>query len=70
MRAKRGNQSLQQAAGDAGVPFSTLSRIERGTHAPSADTALALARWLGWSMEQVMEASKTPIIPEDGHGGP
>lgn len=33
------------------------------THAPSADTARALARWLGWTVEQVFEAAETPAEP-------
>lgn len=32
----------------------------RGTHRPSADTARALARWLGWTVEQVLEAADQP----------
>ena len=46
------------------MPQTTLSRIERGTHAPSVATALALAKWLGWSVEQVIEAAATPARSE------
>jgi hypothetical protein len=35
-------------------------RLERGTHRPSYDSAVKLARWLGWTVEQVMEAAAAP----------
>lgn len=54
-----------EAASQAGVPHTTLSRLERGTHRPSADTALVLARWLGWTMEQVMAAADEPAPVTD-----
>lgn len=63
MRAHRGTRTQRDTEEATGIPRSTLGRLELGTHAPSADTALALARWLGWTMEQVMEASKTPADP-------
>lgn len=62
VRAKRAG-SQHAAADDAGVRRETLSRIERGAHQPSIGTALALARWLGWSVEQVIEAARTPATP-------
>lgn len=43
------------------VTGTTLSRIERGTHQPSLSTAIALAKWLGWTVEQVAEAAETKI---------
>lgn len=51
---------LQAAGVEVGVSYVTLSGLERGTHRPSADTARKLARWLGWTMEQVFEASGKP----------
>jgi DNA-binding XRE family transcriptional regulator len=45
------------------VHFSTLAKLERGAHNPSIDTTIALARWLGWSAEQVIEAARTPATP-------
>lgn len=60
MRAARGVEDQDAIGVKLGVSRPTLSRLERGTHQPSADTALKLARWLGWSMEQVMEAAKAP----------
>lgn len=60
VRNRRSGVSQENAADDAGVPRGTLSRIERGTHRPTYDTAKALAIWLGWTIEQVMEASGVP----------
>lgn len=54
VRKKRGDLSQVDAAQAAGVPRATLSRLERGTHRPSYDTAVKLARWLGWTVEEVM----------------
>lgn len=44
-----------------GVAETTISHQERGTHRPSYDTAVKLARWLGWTVEQVMEAAAQPV---------
>lgn len=63
LRARRANRTQEDAAVDAGVQAPTLSRIERGTHRPSIDTAMALARWLGWSVEEVMAAASTASSP-------
>ena len=59
--AHRAEQTLTGIAEQLGVTNPTLSRIERGTHRPSYDTALALSRWLGWTVEQVMEAAGQPV---------
>jgi DNA-binding XRE family transcriptional regulator len=48
-------------ANAAGLPRFTLSRIERGTHRPTYDTARALATWLGWTVDEVMVAAETPV---------
>lgn len=66
--AKRGGASLEAVAVEVGVPYTTLSRVERGTHAPSIATALKLAKWLGWTVEQVVEAAAQPA-PEQPEGG-
>lgn len=42
------------------MPRSTIASIERGSHRPSLDTARTLARWLGLSVEQVVDAADTP----------
>lgn len=60
LRRRRDGRSQAYVSKEAGVPAATLSRIERGTHEPSTKTALALARWLGWSVERVLEAAKAP----------
>lgn len=59
IRAKRGAASLESLAPDLKLSHPTLSRIERGTHQPSYSTAKALAKWLGWTVEEVMEAAES-----------
>lgn len=61
LQNRRGTSTQREAAKVMGVHHATLARIERGTHRPSADTAVALAKWLGWSVEAVLEAAKTPV---------
>jgi transcriptional regulator with XRE-family HTH domain len=46
VREHRGNQSLRQAAADAGVSFSTMSRVEAGSQ-PDLASFTALCAWLG-----------------------
>ena len=46
LRDRRGRLSIRQAAEDAGVSFSTLSRVEAG-HQPDLATFLRLCAWLG-----------------------
>lgn len=58
--ARRGGRSLQDIGGEMGVSYMTLSSIERGAHRPSVDTAVKLARWLGWTVERVIEAATEP----------
>jgi len=60
MRLARGAAPLHEVATSVGVTYTTLSRIERGTHRPSYDTAKALAVWLEWTVEEVMEAAGRP----------
>lgn len=50
-----------EAGEEAGLPHTTLSRLERGTHRPSADTARKLATWLGWTVEEVLDAADQPV---------
>lgn len=55
----------ESSAASMAVPCGTLARLERGTHRPSADTARALARWLGWTTDQVLDAADQPApLPE------
>jgi DNA-binding XRE family transcriptional regulator len=65
LRSKRADQSQADAAEEANVPRFTLSRIERGAHRPTYDTAKALATWLGWSVDEVMTAAETPVEPPE-----
>lgn len=59
IRARRSGRQVDAAA-ELGVSRSTLAEAERGTHAPSLATARALARWLGWSLEDVLDAAERP----------
>lgn len=61
LRDRRGERRQEDVVSECGVPRPTLARIERGTHAPSLETARALATWLGWSIEQVIAAAETPV---------
>ena len=63
IRARRSAAGQTATAADIGVARTTLAQIERGEFTPSINTALALARWLGWSVEQVIEAARTPATP-------
>lgn len=64
IREHRGALTLREVGEALDVSHATLGRIERGAHAPSVDTAIALARWLGWSVEQVIKAARTPVQTE------
>lgn len=61
IRDQRAGRSQRGIADAVGVPAATLSRLERGTHRPSADTARKLATWLGWTVEQVLDAADQPV---------
>lgn len=65
LRAARGQEDQEELGLRLKLSRPTLSRLERGTHRPNADTALKLARWLGWTMEQVMQAADQPALPTD-----
>lgn len=43
----------EELAARSGISQGTISRIERGSPAPSVDTALALARALGTTVEHL-----------------
>ena len=68
LQSKRGDMSQRSADIAAGVERSTIGRIERGAHLPSFPTALKLARWLGWTVEQVMEAAGEAAELQAGPG--
>lgn len=60
MTKRRGHQQQRDVARELGTTDATISRIERGLNVPTPDLALGLARWLGWTMEQVYEAARQP----------
>ena len=65
MTTKRGASSGDATALELGIDRGTYYRLERGDHQPSYATARALAAWLGWTTDQVMEAAeKTAPSPE------
>jgi hypothetical protein len=53
-----GGHELPEDRALTGISFPTIHRLEHGLHRPSVDTALKLARWLGWTLEEVVEASR------------
>ena len=57
------DRSIEEIAEEIGVNLMTLSRVERGQGRPSATTARRLARWLGWSTDDVLDAAETPAEP-------
>ena len=59
IQAKRGNSKLRDIADEAGISWATLARLERGGGVQKIATRSAVARWLGWTEEQVIEAVKT-----------
>jgi transcriptional regulator with XRE-family HTH domain len=58
LRDRRGARSLRVVAAEVSLSRATLGRIESGAVVPSADNLQACAKWLGWTMEQALEASK------------
>lgn len=55
--ARRGPSDVKQAAPEIGISFSSLARIERGG-LPALETADRIARWLGWTLDDVHLAAK------------
>jgi transcriptional regulator with XRE-family HTH domain len=64
LKERRGPLSIRQAAADAGVSFSTLSRVEAGAQ-PDMASYTALCAWLGVSpglfFAQVAERELSPL---------
>jgi DNA-binding XRE family transcriptional regulator len=60
LRQRRGARGQVDVAAEVGIPRATFAQIERGAHVPSIASARALAAWLGWTMEQVIEAAEAP----------
>jgi transcriptional regulator with XRE-family HTH domain len=60
LRERRGSLSIRQAAAEAGVSFSTFSRVEGGAH-PDLATFTRLCAWLGVSPAKFF----TPIVERE-----
>lgn len=60
VRDRRAAAGQVETAEAIGITQTTLSRIERGTNLPTYPTAKALAAWLGWTVDEVMQAAETP----------
>jgi DNA-binding XRE family transcriptional regulator len=58
LQRRRGSRDARELAAEIGISRAAYYRLERGSHEPTLDTALALARWLGWTVERVAEAAK------------
>ena len=58
MQRRRGSVTGDIAAKEAGLSEATYYRLERGARGPSAQQARALARWLGWTTDQVLDAAE------------
>lgn len=65
LRARRGTTIGAVAAAGLGLDHDHYYRLERGTHRPTYDTAVKLAAWLGWTVEQVMTAASQPAPAPD-----
>ena len=61
--ARRGSTPGRVAAAEIGIDQGMLSRLEAGARKPSAPTARALARWLGWTTDQVLDAAEQLAEP-------
>ena len=59
IQARRGASKLRDIADEVGISWATLARLERGGGVQKIATRSAVARWLGWTEEQVIEAVKT-----------
>ena len=57
IQLQRADESVHAAGDRLGLNGTTLARLERGVGRPSYDTAVKLAAWLGWTVEQVMRGS-------------
>ena len=64
VRAHRGERSMRQAAGEAGVSLSTISRVESGS-LPDLASFTALCAWAGVSPSRfftpIAERQDTPV---------
>lgn len=59
LRDERNRMSQQELADDIGVSRQTVNAIEGGKYSPSLDTAFAIARALGTTLDQVFRSVRT-----------
>jgi DNA-binding XRE family transcriptional regulator len=64
IRERRGALKQHEAATEVDIEPSTFSRLEAGKSKPTAETAVKLAAWLGWSVAEVVEKAKPEKKPE------
>jgi transcriptional regulator with XRE-family HTH domain len=60
LRVKRGAVIGPEVAAELGIEAGHYYRLERGKHRPNTDTARKLAAWLGWTVEQLLDAAEAP----------
>lgn len=60
MQAQRAAAPGHQVATQLGLDPAVYYRLEAGRRGPSPSTARILARWLGWTLEQVFDAAAQP----------
>lgn len=63
MREHRGSRPGHEVCKDIGIDSGMYHRLEAGKRGPSAPTARALARWLGWTTDQVLDAAEQQLQP-------
>ena len=63
MRARRGARHGHEVAAELGIDRTGYHRIEIGSRGPAPETAMKLARWLGWPLEEVFAAARRPPGP-------
>ena len=68
MIARRGDRQQREVAAELGTTDATVSRLERGLNMPTSSVARALARWLGWTTDQVLDAAEQPAPSEASPG--
>lgn len=60
MQARRAGATVPAAAAEIGLSAPGYYRLEAGSRRPDTDSTVKLARWLGWTAEQVIEGARVP----------
>jgi len=69
IREKRGTTSSVVVATEIGITHTTLLALEQGKYRALVDTYVKIARWLGRSVEWVIEAARTTQeVKNENHG--